>query len=97
MPGIYAEWCPNEEVALNVTIGDACAGSRSMFVMKHVGLNVAVDPFFYAPMMGLEAGLVIINADDPDMHNSQNQQDNRRHCTRGCSPRRDADTYRPSR
>jgi len=79
MPGIYAEWCPNEKVALDVTIGAAYAGSRAMAVMKHVGLNVAADSFFYASMTGLEAGLVIVNADDPDMHSSQNEQDNRRY------------------
>jgi len=79
MPGIYAEWCPNEKVALDVAVGAAYAGSRSMAVMKHVGLNVAADSFFYASMTGLEAGLVIVNADDPDMHSSQNEQDNRRY------------------
>jgi len=77
MPGIYAEWCPNEKVALDVAVGAAYAGSRAMAVMKHVGLNVAADSFFYASMTGLEAGLVIVNADDPDMHSSQNEQDNR--------------------
>ncbi|MFH1928071.1 MAG: indolepyruvate ferredoxin oxidoreductase subunit alpha, partial [Chloroflexota bacterium] len=79
MPGIYAEWSPNEKVALDVAIGAAYAGSRAMAVMKHVGLNVAADSFFYASMTGLEAGLVIVNADDPDMHSSQNEQDNRRY------------------
>ena len=79
MPGIYAEWCPNEKVALDVAVGAAYAGSRAMAVMKHVGLNVAADSFFYASMTGLEAGLIIVNADDPDMHSSQNEQDNRRY------------------
>ena len=79
MPGIYAEWCPNEKVALDVAIGAAYAGSRAMAVMKHVGLNVAADSFFYASITGLEAGLVIVCADDPDMHSSQNEQDNRRY------------------
>ena len=79
MPGIYAEWSPNEKVALDVAVGAAYAGSRAMAVMKHVGLNVAADSFFYASMTGLEAGLVIVNADDPDMHSSQNEQDNRRY------------------
>jgi indolepyruvate ferredoxin oxidoreductase alpha subunit len=74
---VYSEWSPNEKVALDVTIGAAYAGSRAMAVMKHVGLNVAADAFFYASMTGLEAGLVIVSADDPDMHSSQNEQDNR--------------------
>ncbi len=79
MPDVYAEWAPNEKVALDVAVGAAYAGSRSMAVMKHVGLNVAADSFFYASMTGLEAGLVIVNADDPFMHSSQNEQDNRRY------------------
>ncbi|MGB9880088.1 MAG: indolepyruvate ferredoxin oxidoreductase subunit alpha, partial [Anaerolineae bacterium] len=79
MPDVYAEWSPNEKVALDVAIGAAYAGSRAMAVMKHVGLNVAADSFFYASMTGLEAGLVIVNADDPFMHSSQNEQDNRRY------------------
>jgi indolepyruvate ferredoxin oxidoreductase alpha subunit len=79
MPGIYAEWSPNEKVALDVAVGAAYAGSRAMAVMKHVGLNVAADSFFYASMTGLEAGLVIVSADDPSMHSSQNEQDNRRY------------------
>ena len=80
MPNVYAEWCPNEKVALDVAVGAAYAGSRAMAVMKHVGLNVAADSFFYAAMTGMEAGLVVVNADDPFMHSSQNEQDNRRYC-----------------
>lgn len=79
MPDVYAEWSPNEKVALDVAVGAAYAGSRAMAVMKHVGLNVAADSFFYASMTGMEAGLVIVNADDPYMHSSQNEQDNRRY------------------
>jgi indolepyruvate ferredoxin oxidoreductase alpha subunit len=79
MPGIYAEWSPNEKVALDVAVGAAYAGSRAMAVMKHVGLNVAADSYFYASMTGMEAGLVIVSADDPSMHSSQNEQDNRRY------------------
>ena len=74
---VYSEWSPNEKVALDVAIGVAYAGSRAMAVMKHVGLNVAADALFYASMTGLEAGLVIISADDPNMYSSQNEQDNR--------------------
>ncbi len=79
MPGVYAEWSPNEKVALDVAIGAAYAGQRAMAVMKHVGLNVAADALFYAAMTGLEAGLVIAVADDPGMHSSQGEQDSRRY------------------
>lgn len=79
MPGIYAEWCPNEKVALDVAVGAAYAGSRSLAVMKHVGLNVAADSLFYASITGLEAGLAILCADDPGMHSSQGEQDSRRY------------------
>ncbi|AGL00912.1 indolepyruvate ferredoxin oxidoreductase subunit alpha [Desulfoscipio gibsoniae] len=76
-PGVYAEWAPNEKVALDVGIGAAYAGSRAMVAMKHVGLNVAADALFYSSYTGLNGGLIIINADDPGMHSSQNEQDNR--------------------
>lgn len=73
----YAEWAPNEKVALEVAIGAAVAGARSMACMKHVGLNVAADPLFTAAYTGINAGLVIVVADDPGMHSSQNEQDSR--------------------
>ena len=76
-PNVYAEWAPNEKVAVDVAIGAAYAGQRAMAAMKHVGLNVAADSFMYASMTGMEAGLVIVSADDPAMHSSQNEQDNR--------------------
>ncbi len=76
-PNVYAEWAPNEKVAVDVAVGAAYAGRRAMAAMKHVGVNVAADAVFYASMTGLEAGLVIITADDPHMHSSQNEQDNR--------------------
>ena len=76
-PNVYAEWAPNEKVAVDVAIGAAYAGRRAMAAMKHVGLNVAADSFMYASMTGTEAGLVIVSADDPAMHSSQNEQDNR--------------------
>jgi indolepyruvate ferredoxin oxidoreductase alpha subunit len=79
MPGVYAEWSPNEKVAMDVAIGAAYAGSRSMAVMKHVGLNVAADAFFYAAITGLAAGMVAVIADDPGMHSSQGEQDSRRY------------------
>ncbi|MGI6152091.1 MAG: indolepyruvate ferredoxin oxidoreductase subunit alpha [Christensenellales bacterium] len=74
---IYAEWAPNEKVALEVGLGAAIAGARTMCCMKHVGLNVAADPLFTASYTGMNAGLVIVVADDPGMHSSQNEQDSR--------------------
>ncbi|MGQ9567268.1 MAG: indolepyruvate ferredoxin oxidoreductase subunit alpha [Anaerolineae bacterium] len=78
LPGVYCEWSTNEKVAMDVAIGAAYAGRRALTAMKHVGLNVAADALFYASMTGTEAGLVIVSADDPAMHSSQNEQDNRR-------------------
>ena len=75
--GVYAEWAPNEKVALDVAIGAAYAGARALATMKHVGLNVAADSLFYAVYTGVPGGLVIVTADDPSMHSSQNEQDNR--------------------
>ncbi len=76
-PNVYAEWATNEKVAVDVAVGAAYMGRRAFAAMKHVGLNVAADAFMYASMTGAEAGLVIISADDPGMHSSQNEQDNR--------------------
>ena len=78
-PNVYAEWAPNEKVAVDVAVGAAYAGRRALAAMKHVGVNVAADSVFYAAMTGLEAGMVIVTADDPAMHSSQNEQDNRRY------------------
>lgn len=78
-PKVYAEWAPNEKVGLDVAIGAAYAGKRAISTMKHVGLNVAADALFYVAMTGIEAGLVIVSADDPSMHSSQNEQDNRQY------------------
>ncbi|NLC67690.1 MAG: indolepyruvate ferredoxin oxidoreductase subunit alpha [Clostridiaceae bacterium] len=74
---IYAEWSPNEKVALEVAIGASIAGARSICSMKHVGLNVAADPLFTVSYTGVNGGLVIMVADDPGMHSSQNEQDSR--------------------
>ncbi|MBN1524717.1 MAG: indolepyruvate ferredoxin oxidoreductase subunit alpha [Spirochaetales bacterium] len=76
-PGIYTEWSVNEKIAYEVGIGACLAGARTLVTMKHVGLNVAADPLFTSSYIGVKAGLVIVNADDPDMHSSQNEQDNR--------------------
>lgn len=75
--GVYAEWAPNEKVALEVAIGAALAGAKAMAVMKHVGVNVAADPLFTVSYTGTNGALVVISADDPSMHSSQNEQDNR--------------------
>jgi len=74
---IYAEWAPNEKVALEVAIGASIAGGRSFCAMKHVGLNVAADPLFITAYTGVNGGMVIGVADDPGMHSSQNEQDSR--------------------
>ncbi|MDI6741215.1 MAG: indolepyruvate ferredoxin oxidoreductase subunit alpha [Smithella sp.] len=75
--GVYAEWSPNEKVAVEVAIGAALAGEKAMAVMKHVGVNVAADPVFTVSYTGTNSALVIISADDPSLHSSQNEQDNR--------------------
>jgi indolepyruvate ferredoxin oxidoreductase alpha subunit len=75
--GIYAEWSPNEKVALEVAMGASIAGRRALACMKHVGVNVAADPLFTLSYTGVRGGLVIVTADDPEMHSSQNEQDNR--------------------
>ena len=76
---LYCEWAPNEKVATEVAYGAAIAGVRSLTAMKHVGLNVAADPMFTAGYNGVTGGFVIVTADDPSMHSSQNEQDNRRY------------------
>ena len=78
---IYAEWSPNEKVALEVAHGASLAGGRAMACMKHVGLNVASDPLMTISYTGVKGGLVIVVADDPGQHSSQNEQDSR-HWTR---------------
>jgi indolepyruvate ferredoxin oxidoreductase alpha subunit len=74
---VKAQWTVNEKVALEEAIGAAIAGARALASMKHVGMNVAADPLFTSSYIGVKGGLVIINADDPGMHSSQNEQDNR--------------------
>lgn len=76
---IYAEWAPNEKVAMEVALGASIAGARSFCAMKHVGLNVAADPLYTAAYTGVNGGMVITVADDPGMHSSQNEQDSRHH------------------
>ena len=74
---IYSQWSPNEKVAVEVACGAAIGGARALAAMKHVGLNVAADPLFTIAYEGVNGGLVIVSADDPGMHSSQNEQDNR--------------------
>ncbi len=76
---LYCEWAPNEKVATEFAYGAAIAGVRSMTAMKHVGLNVAADPMFTASYNGVLGGFVIVTSDDPSMHSSQNEQDNRQY------------------
>lgn len=76
---IYAEWTPNEKVAMETALGASIAGARSFCGMKHVGLNVAADPLYTAAYTGVNAGMVVAVADDQGMHSSQNEQDSRHH------------------
>ncbi len=76
-PEVYAEWAPNEKVAVESAIGASIAGARAFAAMKHVGANVAADPIFTVAYSGVSGGLVIAVADDPGMHSSQNEQDSR--------------------
>ena len=73
--GVYAEWCVNEKVAVEVGLGASAAGARVLSTMKHVGVNVAADPLFTAAYTGVGGGFVILAADDPGMYSSQNEQD----------------------
>lgn len=76
---LYAEWAPNEKVAMEAALGASIAGKRSFCGMKHVGLNVAADPLYTAGYTGVNGGMVICVADDPGLHSSQNEQDSRHH------------------
>jgi len=75
--GVIAQWCSNEKTALEAALGVSFAGRRAIVTMKHVGLNVASDPFINAALLKIKGGLVIAVADDPGMHSSQNEQDSR--------------------
>jgi indolepyruvate ferredoxin oxidoreductase alpha subunit len=77
--GGRAQWSPNEKVALEVAVGAAFGGARALATMKHVGLNVAADPFFTVAYTGVTGALIVVSADDPGMASSQNEQDNRRY------------------
>lgn len=75
--GIHCKWSTNEKTALEAALGMSYAGKRSIVCMKHVGLNVAADPFMNAAVTGINGGLIVVSADDPSMHSSQNEQDSR--------------------
>jgi indolepyruvate ferredoxin oxidoreductase alpha subunit len=84
--GGRAQWAPNEKVAAEVALGVAFAGARALVTMKHVGLNVASDPFFTAAYTGCDGALVIVSADDPGLASSQNEQDNRHYAVAAAVP-----------
>ncbi len=88
-PEIYAEWAPNEKVAMEAAFGASLAGSRSFCGMKHVGLNVAADPLFTIAYTGVNAGMIIGVADDAGMHSSQNEQDSRHYAKSAKIPMRE--------
>lgn len=75
--GIHREWSANEKTAVETALGMSYAGKRAMAAMKHVGLNVAADPFINSAVTGINGGLIVVAADDPSMHSSQNEQDSR--------------------
>jgi len=83
---VHVEWSVNEKVALEVAIGASWTGTRTAAVMKHVGLNVAADPFMTLAYTGVRGGLVVITSDDPFCHSSQNEQDSRRYAQFACIP-----------
>jgi indolepyruvate ferredoxin oxidoreductase alpha subunit len=85
-PEIYAEWSPNEMVAMQVASGAAIAGARAMVSMKHVGMNVAADSFMTLSYTGVKGGMMIVVADDPNVHSSQNEQDSRNWARFGKAP-----------
>ena len=74
---VHSNWSANEKTAMESALGMSYAGKRAMVCMKHVGLNVAADPFINSAITGANGGLIIVSADDPSMHSSQNEQDSR--------------------
>ena len=75
--GPKAHWCTNEKTAYEAALGTSFAGKRTIVTMKHVGLNVAADPFMNSSLIGIKGGLIVVVADDPSMHSSQGEQDSR--------------------
>ena len=87
--GVYAEWCTNEKVAVEVAVGASAAGARVLATMKHVGVNVAADPLYTAAYTGVNGGMVVLAADDPGMYSSQNEQDSHFYAQGACIPMMD--------
>ncbi|MEN6531679.1 MAG: indolepyruvate ferredoxin oxidoreductase subunit alpha [Anaerolineaceae bacterium] len=83
---VHSEWAPNEKTALESVIGASLAGARAIASMKHVGLNVAADPFFTFAYIGVNAGAVVVTADEPGQFSSQNEQDNRNYAKAAMTP-----------
>ena len=75
--GVHSRWCTNEKTAMEAALGMSYAGKRSLVCMKHVGMNVAADAFVNSAMTGVNGGIIVVAADDPSMHSSQNEQDSR--------------------
>ena len=75
--GVHSRWCTNEKTAMEAALGVSYVGKRALVCMKHVGLNVAADAFVNSAVTGTNGGLVVLVADDPSMHSSQNEQDSR--------------------
>ena len=75
--GIHSRWCTNEKTAMEAALGMSYAGKRALVCMKHVGMNVCADAFINSAITGVQGGLVVLAADDPSMHSSQNEQDSR--------------------
>ena len=76
-PEVRSRWCTNEKTAMEAALGMAYAGKRALVCMKHVGMNVAADAFVNSAITGVNGGLVVLAADDPSLHSSQNEQDSR--------------------
>ena len=75
--GIHSRWCTNEKTAMEAALGMSYAGKRALVCMKHVGMNVCADAFVNSAITGVKGGLIVLAADDPSMHSSQNEQDSR--------------------
>ncbi|MBQ4288255.1 MAG: indolepyruvate ferredoxin oxidoreductase, partial [Bacteroidales bacterium] len=75
--GVHSRWCTNEKTAMEAALGMSYAGKRALVCMKHVGMNVCADPFINSAVTGVNGGLIVLAADDPSMHSSQNEQDSR--------------------
>ncbi|MFI3295657.1 MAG: indolepyruvate ferredoxin oxidoreductase, partial [Rikenellaceae bacterium] len=74
---VFSRWCTNEKCAMEAALGMSFVGKRALVCMKHVGMNVCADPFINSAVSGINGGVVVLVADDPSMHSSQNEQDTR--------------------